>query len=82
MPGRVHQNDAPALSLASSLAAGATTIPVNQSITGVETPISYTINSGGANQEIVTLVDKNTSTTGTSAEPSTSSDDWTLVFEV
>jgi len=63
MPGRVHQNDAPALSLASSLAAGATTIPVNQSITGVETPISYTINSGGANQEIVTLVDKNTSTT-------------------
>jgi hypothetical protein len=36
---------------------------VNQSITGVETPISYTINSGGANQEIVTLVDKNTSTT-------------------
>jgi hypothetical protein len=35
---------------------------VNQSITGVETPISYTINSGGANEEIVTLVDKNTST--------------------
>jgi hypothetical protein len=62
MPGRVHQNDAPALSLASSIAAGDTVIPVNQSITGVETPISYVINSGGANEEIVTLVDKNTST--------------------
>jgi hypothetical protein len=62
MPGRVHQNDAPALSLASSLAAGDTAIPVNQSITGVETPISYTINSGGANEEIVTLTSKNTST--------------------
>jgi len=62
MPGRVHQNDAPSLSLASSLAAGATNIPVNQSITGVETPISYVINSGGANEEIVTLTSKNTST--------------------
>jgi hypothetical protein len=35
---------------------------VNQSITDVETPISYVINSGGANEEIVTLTSKNTST--------------------
>lgn len=62
MPGRVHQNDAPALSLASSIAAGDSVIPVNQSISGVETPISYVINSGGANEEIVTLTSKNTST--------------------
>jgi len=62
MPGRIHQNDAPALSLASSIAAGDTTIPVNESISSVETPISYVINSGGANEEIVTLTTKNTGT--------------------
>jgi hypothetical protein len=51
------------LTLDSPISVGDTIIPVQESITGVETPISYTINSGGANEEIVTLVDKNTSTT-------------------
>jgi hypothetical protein len=62
MPGRLHQNDAPSLTLSSGINAGDTTIPVSESISGVETPISYTINSGGANEEIVTLTTKNTST--------------------
>jgi len=62
MPGRIHQNDAPSLTLDSPISVGDTIIPVQESITGVETPISYVINSGGANEEIVTLTSKNTST--------------------
>lgn len=79
MPGRIHQNDAPALSLASDVSSNSKTFPVNQSIENVETPISYTISSGTSNEEIVTLVDKNTSASqfegvvrgcdGTSAKP-------------
>lgn len=79
MPGRIHQNGAPALSLASDVSSNSKTFPVNQSIENVETPISYTISSGTSNEEIVTLVDKNTSASqfegvvrgcdGTSAKP-------------
>lgn len=81
MPGRIHQNDAPALSLASDVSSNSKTFPVNQSIENVKTPISYTISSGTSNEEIVTLVDKNTSASpsqfegvvrgcdGTSAKP-------------
>jgi len=63
MPRRNYQNDAPALTLDSSITNSATTIPVTEDISSVEVPLAYTIDPGGANEEYVVLVDKNTGTT-------------------
>jgi hypothetical protein len=63
MPRRNYQNNAPALTLDSSITNSATTISVTEDISSVEVPLAYTIDPGGANEEYVVLVDKNTTTT-------------------